>query len=663
MCRNVIVIITLLLSALTAAAQQQIIDRVLTQLAAYPQEKTYVHTDAPQYAADERMWLKVYVVEALSHHPASESLYAYVDLISPDDHVLCRAKIVCRDGIYAGHLDIPSSAAPGNYYLRSYTQLSGNLPQYTGVKPILIGNVTQAGTAHLSRAGAHTGTIRFERAGESLRVGCDSADSLILVAHCRAYPFYIGRVHRDSPVTLHRDSLPQGVIQLLLFDRRSRLVDQRLVFSNNGREQVALTLSPDKPVYACGDKATLRLTIPDLAEGELADVSVSVRGVGFTPRRQSSIVAHLLLGTDVAGGVDYPELYMDNEALADSLLLGRTWERYDFERIFRGEYANPGIGRETTAVLSGRVRKDNRDKPVPGAQVSVIAPQVGWYASATADANGRFAIPNADFPDGTKYVIRAVNPKGEQYVELQMDEKDIPPFTPPLVSAVAAQTGISDMDTANYYFPHTIMLDNVTVSAIRREGVDDGNVFSPMADFSFGLQRIQELNVTCLHELLRRIPGVRVVNNLCYIRNRTSIYGDSPAVFAIDGVILDGEYDLDNILMQDVARVDVFKSGSVSVWGVNGGAGVISITTKTGRHAERKEALPNQKMVVPQGYEKPESFFDLTGLGRTLYWSESVTGDSLTIPLPMRPGRCSVTVEGVTTHGRLIHEQAELIVE
>ncbi len=34
MCRNVIVVITLLLSALNAAAQQQIIDRVLTQLAA-----------------------------------------------------------------------------------------------------------------------------------------------------------------------------------------------------------------------------------------------------------------------------------------------------------------------------------------------------------------------------------------------------------------------------------------------------------------------------------------------------------------------------------------------------------------------------------------------------------------------------------------------------
>jgi hypothetical protein len=60
-----------------------------------------IKTFAADYAPGDRMWLKVYVVGALSHEPQSESLYAYVELTAPDGTLTARAKLLCRDGIYA----------------------------------------------------------------------------------------------------------------------------------------------------------------------------------------------------------------------------------------------------------------------------------------------------------------------------------------------------------------------------------------------------------------------------------------------------------------------------------------------------------------------------------------------------------------------------------
>jgi outer membrane receptor protein involved in Fe transport len=104
---------------------------------------------------------------------------------------------------------------------------------------------------------------------------------------------------------------------------------------------------------------------------------------------------------------------------------------------------------------------------------------------------------------------------------------------------------------------------------------------------------IKEIDATCVHELLRRIPGVIIQDDKVIIRSATSIYGKPYAAIAIDGVIIDSfkeendfdkfsDFDLDQINMVDIERVDVFKTGNSIIWGARGGKGVISFTTKKG---------------------------------------------------------------------------------
>ena len=92
-----------------------------SQLSIFPQEKIYVHTDKPYYISGERIWLRTYLTDAVSHIPASVSRYVYVELIDPLDSIVTRVKIRQDEGVYHGHLLIPDDVPEGDYTLRAYT--------------------------------------------------------------------------------------------------------------------------------------------------------------------------------------------------------------------------------------------------------------------------------------------------------------------------------------------------------------------------------------------------------------------------------------------------------------------------------------------------------------------------------------------------------------
>lgn len=644
-------------------------DRILNQLQVFPQEKTYAHTDAMDYAPGDRIWLKVYVVGAMSHEPQSESLYAYAELASAEEEIITTVKLLCRDGIYAGYLDIPVTAPGGRYCLRTYTELSKNNPQYATTQPLYIGGKSKTrnkGRKDKDERAAGNNLLQFSRQGKQIVVTTTlDADSLLLLAHCRALPFAMSEIRSGHPVVLEADSLPQGVVALLLVDGRQEVVAEQTLFSDNGREQCRLTIETDQKEYETRSPILLTLTPQGLHEGELADVSVSVTGTLLPRRHQpSNIVAHLMLASDVEGGIDNPEQYLGHAERADSLLAHRPWNRYDFRRVLQADYALPTFACETTQILSGVVRTLAKERPIAGAKVSLISPQASCCASTVTDDKGCFAFPDMDFADGTQYIIRATKADGNKNVNLWVNEAIRPSFAalPPVTVEPEQIEVVADSLLA--FNPDGIVLADVEVSDVRRNSATKGNVFAELADYSIGLRTIEERGVTCLHELLRYLPGVKVEQNKCYIRAQTSIQEQRQAAIAIDGIIIeDKEYDLDNIQMEDVARIDVFKTGTTVIWGSAGGAGVISITTKQGVYGNSSPKEFNQKKVSPLGYQPASTFFSQSGLRKTLYWNPAVRNASFSCYAADAPGRCHVVVEGVTSEGRLIHEECDIEVK
>ena len=93
----------------------------------YPQEKIHVMTDKPYYITGDTVWLRAFVVDAVTHQPVDASKFVYVELISPMNTVDMRIKIKERDGVFKGYLPLdPTKVAEGEYTLTAYTMFMQN---------------------------------------------------------------------------------------------------------------------------------------------------------------------------------------------------------------------------------------------------------------------------------------------------------------------------------------------------------------------------------------------------------------------------------------------------------------------------------------------------------------------------------------------------------
>jgi TonB-dependent SusC/RagA subfamily outer membrane receptor len=95
-------------------------------------------------------------------------------------------------------------------------------------------------------------------------------------------------------------------------------------------------------------------------------------------------------------------------------------------------------------------------------------------------------------------------------------------------------------------------------------------------------------SVTRVEEMLVGIPGVQVTmlarGYSVRIRGASSFYGSTEPLYVVDGMPLSGSANgLLGISPHDVRRIEVLKdAGSLAMYGVRGGNGVVLITTKRG---------------------------------------------------------------------------------
>ncbi len=96
----------------------------------YPQEKVYLHTDKPYYAAGEKIWFKTYLVEGMTNRPNTASIPLYVDLIDNSAGKLIDRRIIkLEDGFGHGDFTLPDSLLSGVYRLRAYTNWMRNFDE------------------------------------------------------------------------------------------------------------------------------------------------------------------------------------------------------------------------------------------------------------------------------------------------------------------------------------------------------------------------------------------------------------------------------------------------------------------------------------------------------------------------------------------------------
>lgn len=126
-------IICLLLSLIFTAvhspvqsADDAISNAFSKQLALFPQDKIYVHTDKSSYNNGESIWFRAYVMDAASMTADTSRQYLYAELINPVDSVVQRVKIRPENNIYSGRMPIMLNMPSGIYELCFYTRYMEN---------------------------------------------------------------------------------------------------------------------------------------------------------------------------------------------------------------------------------------------------------------------------------------------------------------------------------------------------------------------------------------------------------------------------------------------------------------------------------------------------------------------------------------------------------
>jgi len=117
-------------------------------------EKIFVHTDREDYIAGEKIWFRVYLLDAQSGRLTSTSNLAYVEILNSENRPVMQKRIKLEEGCGPGEGNLPDTLSSGSYVLRAYTGAMKNfMPDGCFMKRINIYNALRTETC-LSPGGA-----------------------------------------------------------------------------------------------------------------------------------------------------------------------------------------------------------------------------------------------------------------------------------------------------------------------------------------------------------------------------------------------------------------------------------------------------------------------------------------------------------------------------
>ena len=630
------------MSCLTLPAQTglPVYDRLAAQQEAYPLERVYVHTDAEDYLQGDRIWLKAYLMDEVDHTPVDSTLYVYADLFDKNGRMARQVKLLRREGAFCGYLDIPEDMLSGAAYLRAYTRYMAAAPETAFTKRIVVGR----GSVREPDPDRPDGNLSVRRRQHGVVLSYPGKDLHYLLVLRGGLVSYLGSVGHGRTVSIPDGALPDGPLDFLVVNREGKVLARQEQSLDRGKDRCPVPIALDRAQYLVDDSVSLRVDPSALRAGELLDLSVSVTCRPLMIRHRPASITDYVLGRSL--GFDY----------ADAL---------------RGAIRLPAE-REATSTLTGTVRTHFLGRPVKEARIGLISPEAGVLDVQWSGPDGRFRFEGLDYPAGTHYLVKSTDRKGNDRYELDLDAESFPAFRIPRNPYATALDDTLHVVYADDDNPFGNILLNDAGVTVTVDGPPPTG-FNRNSDFAITASQLESRGYTSLYELLQEVPGVFFRDGLPHLRANASIYDDRPAAIAVDGFILSdmlfdesrrlpsGHFDLDFIPMTEIARVDIFKTGQTVLWGSAGGGGVISITTKSGDSESFKfSSGPTvHRSVVPLGYQRAEEFekADAYRNRRTVYWNPLLLSDRVSFRLGDTPGTYLVVVEGVTSDGRLVHEE------
>lgn len=319
-------------------------------------------------------------------------------------------------------------------------------------------------------------------------------------------------------IRLKRDELGTGIVQFLLVDNRRNTLSSRMIFNHGGYMY-------NTPVDSLpsGDY-TLRAYLE------------------IEPDTTSSIVSNLLLQSELKGHIEDPDYYFRErdsipDANLDLLMLTQGWERYDIPSSLKGEFARPEIPLEIGGEITGTVKSRWRSKPLADALVVLMAPKIEFATQTFTDEQGRFAFNGFDWPEDTSFIIQVLNKSSDKEHNYSVNE-EIFPSIDIIETAIASESPTNIIDE-QLLTDGTIMLEELEVTAPMSLEESRREMLAALGVRSYTSEEIEKMHITTYEEVLRKIPGLRVVNGNVLSTQSRGVYnsgvGGAPVEYWVDG--------------------------------------------------------------------------------------------------------------------------------
>ncbi len=193
---------------------------------------------------------------------------------------------------------------------------------------------------------------------------------------------------------------------------------------------------------------------------------------------------------------------------------------------------------EVGSEISGTVKSRWRSKPLANAVVMIMSPKTGYAAQTLSDEAGRFVFNGYDWPEDTSFIIQVFGESGNKEHNFIVDEEYFPMGES--INTKVNQDVQDDLADEQLLTAGTILLEELEVTAPLSEEESHREMLRALGVRSFNCDDFEDMHATIYEDVIRKIPGVRIVNgNVVYAQSHGTYNvgrGGSDVEFWIDGV-------------------------------------------------------------------------------------------------------------------------------
>jgi hypothetical protein len=432
-------------------------------------------------------------------------------------------------------------------------------------------------------------------------------EPMALVVHARGELTFFAKITLSNVVffaKIPKAKLVSGLSHISLFNSEGKIISDRLSFLDKG-ERLQIKVSGLKDSYKPREKVEFDLETLNGDSPVSAALSLSAvnENESLADKHDATISNYLNLTSDLKGNIESPGYYFDDTkvdrlAKLDLLLLTQGWTRFSWEKLLNDQWPSITHFIEQGVNIKGELTDELTKAPIDGGKVTFFsASNLTDIVVTPTGKNGKFVFDGLIFYDSSKVVLQGENKKGKKFVKFKLDsifpaqpvKYSFTPFDGTLTefekSIIKKGEERRKIDNTYSAGDKAILLESVEVKEKKIDPLQESRVYKGASKTILAEKVPGSAYLNHPLELVRGASGVQLRPDppgySVTIRGAGSISAGISPLILLDNVPTPVS-TLNTIPVSSIASVDIFTGAQATVFGSQGGNGVIAFFTRKG---------------------------------------------------------------------------------